>query len=67
MISLSPGDWCEIYYALGMKSLALKQGKYGIENEPGQDADWISHIDAIRQKIGPDGADAASEGVQRCG
>jgi hypothetical protein len=63
MIRLTREDWCEIYYALDTKSLVLKQGKYGTEVEPGQDARWITHLEAIRRKIGPDGASAAHEGV----
>jgi hypothetical protein len=65
MISLTREDWSEIYYALEIKSLALRQGKYGPEDEPGQDAEWIAHIEAVKQKIGPDGASAANEGVER--
>jgi hypothetical protein len=38
MISLTREDWAEIYYALESKSLALRHGKYGSEDEPGQDA-----------------------------
>jgi hypothetical protein len=65
MISLTREDWSEIYYALEAKSLALRQGKYGPEDEPGQDAKWIAHIDAIREKIGADGTSAAHDGVAR--
>jgi hypothetical protein len=65
MISLTREDWSEIYYALEAKSLALKQGKYGPEDEPGQDAEWTAHIDGVRKKIGPDGATAAHDGVAR--
>jgi len=63
MIALTFEDWSEIYYALESKSLALRQGKYGSEDEPGQDAEWLAHIDAIRAKIGPDGSLAAHEGI----
>jgi hypothetical protein len=65
MISLTPEDWSEIYYALETKLLALRQGKYRPEDEPGQDAEWITHLEAVREKIGPDGATAALEGVER--
>lgn len=65
MISLTREDWCEIHYALESKSLALRQGKYGSRDEPGEDAKWIAHLEAVRQKIGPDGATAAYEGVHR--
>ena len=65
MVNLTREDWSEIYYALESKSLALRQGKYGSEDEPGQDAEWIAHLDALREKIGPDGTSAASEGVTR--
>ncbi len=63
MISLTREDWSEIYYALEAKLQALRQGKYGPEDEPGQDAQWIAHLDALRAKIGPDGSVAAHEGV----
>jgi hypothetical protein len=65
MISLTREDWCEIYYALEAKSLALREGKYGPEDEPGQDAKWIAHLEAVRDKIGPDGSSAAHRGVAR--
>jgi hypothetical protein len=65
MINLTREDWSEIYYSLGLKSLALRQGRYGQEDKPGQDAEWITHIEAVREKIGPDGATAALEGVER--
>jgi hypothetical protein len=63
VISLTREDWSEIFYALESKSLALRQGKYSPEDEPGQDAEWIAHLDALREKIGPDGTSAASQGV----
>jgi len=63
MISLTREDWSEIYYALETKSLALRQGKYRPEDEPGQDAKWINHIEAVREKIGFDGVKAALKGV----
>lgn len=64
MISLTREDWCEIYNALETKLLALRQGKYGPEDEPGQDARWIAHLEAIKRKIGPDGDRAARKGVE---
>ncbi|HVB79689.1 MAG TPA: hypothetical protein VNE82_07025 [Candidatus Binataceae bacterium] len=65
MITLTRKDWSEIYYALETKSLALRQGKYGPEDKPGQDAAWIAHIEAVRTTIGLEGAIAAFEGVER--
>lgn len=65
MITLTREDWCEIYYALEAKSLALRQGKYGPEDEPGQDAEWIAHLEAVKKTIGPDGTIAATAGVDR--
>jgi hypothetical protein len=50
MISLTREDWSEIYYALEAKPFSLRQGKYGPEHEPGEDAEWIAHLDAIREK-----------------
>jgi hypothetical protein len=63
MISLTREDRAKINYALETKSLALRQGRHGIEDDPGADAKWLAHLDALRQKIGPDGTSAASEGV----
>jgi hypothetical protein len=65
MIGLTREDWCEIYYALKLKSRALTRGEYGNEDYLGQDADWLAHLDAILKKIGPDGRLAARNGVKR--
>jgi hypothetical protein len=64
MISLTREDWSEIFYALESKSLAVRQGQYGSEDASGADAKWTGHLDALREKIGPDGATAAREGVR---
>jgi hypothetical protein len=64
MISLTREDWSEIFYALESKSLAVRQGQYGSEDASGADAKWMSHLDELRQRIGPDGAKAAHEGVR---
>ena len=61
MINMTPEDWAEIYYALDTKSLALRQGMYDPETEPGETAKWIAHLERIKKKIGPDGARAALE------
>lgn len=63
MIGLSRDDWSEIFYALESKALAVRQGQYGSEDAAGADSKWIAHLDELRQKIGPDGAKAAQEGV----
>jgi hypothetical protein len=65
MISLTHEDWREIYYALELKSRALKKGSYGTEDYTGQDTDWIAHLGAIMRKISPDGHVAARDGVER--
>jgi hypothetical protein len=65
MLKLTREDWCELYYALDSKSLALKQGKYGSRDKPSDDPKWIAHLEAIKQKIGPDGNTAADRGVER--
>ena len=65
MISLTREDWSEIYYALETKSRVLRQGRYGLEDKPGQDAKWIAHLESVKQAIGPDGAAAAQRGVAR--
>jgi hypothetical protein len=65
MISLRREDWCEIYYALELKSRTLRNGHFGTEDYNGQDADWITQLDAIIEKIGPDGRLAARHGVER--
>lgn len=65
MINLTREDWSEIYYALETKSRVLRQGRYGLEDKPGQDGKWIAHLEAVKQAIGPDGAAAARRGVAR--
>ena len=65
MITLTRKDWAEIYYALETKSLALRQGKYRPEDKSRQDAEWIAHLEAVKEAIGPDGATAAQRGVAR--
>ncbi len=65
MISLTREDWAEIYYALETKSLALRQGKYGRDDNARNGAEWIAHIEAVKQMIGPDGNNAAERGVAR--
>lgn len=67
MIRLTRDDWCEIYYALETKSRALRNGQYPPEDESGQDAEWIAHLEMIREKIGADGTNAADEGIARSG
>ena len=63
MITLTREDWAEIYYALETKALALRQGRYDPEDTPGEDTRWLAHLDAVREKIGPDGITAARAGI----
>ena len=65
MISLTREDWAEIYYALETKSQALRRGRLGQEEVPGEDAEWVVHLEAVKRTIGPDGAVAARRGVER--
>jgi hypothetical protein len=67
MIKLTREDWCEIYYALELKCLRVRHAGYGVEDMPGQDAAWLAHLEAIMDRIGPDGDQAASAGVDRVG
>ena len=67
MIKLRHEDWREIYYAIELKSRALRQRKYGTGDYAGQDAAWIAHLDAILRKIGPDGRLASLKGAARSG
>ena len=62
-VTLSREDWAEIYYALDSKRLAVKNGEYGPEIEAGETNRWTAHLDGIIEKIGPDGEDAADNGV----
>lgn len=52
---LTKSDWEEIYYAVDGKMRDIMAGKYGPEDEPGQDGEWVAHLNAILEKIGPDG------------
>ena len=63
MIKMTRKDWAEIYYALDTKTLAVRRGEYAREDEHRQDAVWIAHLEAIKQKIGTDGSIAADKGV----
>jgi len=63
MIDLTREDWCEIYNALITKSLIVRKGWYQPEDQPGEDARWIEHLEAIKRKIGQDGMDAFESGV----
>jgi hypothetical protein len=65
MITLTREDWAEIYCVLETKSIALHQGRYEPEDIPGEDSRWLAHLDAIKEKIGPDGISAARDGVAR--
>lgn len=65
MINLTQEDWAEIYYALETKSLAIRQGRYNPEDSLGQNVAWAAHLDALLEKIGPDGSSAALEGTAR--
>jgi hypothetical protein len=47
MISLTREDWCEIYYALELKSRALRERKDDSEDYKGQDADWITQLERL--------------------
>ena len=64
MIALNRKDWAEIYYAVDAKLKAVRQSSYGSEFQPGEDAKWIAHLQAIKRKLGPDGLRAATEGVE---
>ena len=63
MVALRYDDWAEIFYALETKQVALRQGTYGTEVDIGQDARWITHLQAIKRKIGSDGDLAAQQGT----
>jgi len=63
VIKLTREDWAEIYYALDRKAFAVRRGEYAPEDAHGQDAAWVAHIEAIKEKIGSDGSVAADKGV----
>ena len=62
-VTLSREDWAEIYYALDSKRIAVVNGEYGSEIEAGENRRWTAHLDDIIERIGPDGEDAAANGV----
>lgn len=53
--TLRKEDWAEIYYALDSKVCAIRNGEYEPEEYPGEDVQWLDHLQAIQEKIGPDG------------
>ena len=54
---------------VGLRLLRLQrtagQGKYNPEDSPGQNVAWVAHLDALIEKIGPDGSSAADQGIAR--
>jgi len=48
-------DWEEVAAAIWTKRAALKQGRYGPDDIPGDTRRWIRHMDEITRKIGADG------------
>lgn len=59
MVGLTREDWAEIFYALEDKLTFLKE-------TAADDKKWIAHIETIVDLIGPDGDDAAEQGVAPC-
>ena len=51
---LTDEDWVEIYYALDTKLVKVHQGDYG--DTPDEILRWSTHLQAILEKIGPDGS-----------
>lgn len=51
-IYLDERDWAEVYAALESK-----------QQEISDDHEWVGHLENIKEKIGPDGIDAAMNGV----
>lgn len=54
-VELSREDWAEIYYALESKIVS------GLAVA---DPEWRGYLEAIMEKIGPDGEEAAKKGVK---
>jgi hypothetical protein len=63
-LNLTPDDWAEIYYALETKKAQVESGFY---EDPEADKKWAARLGEIIAKIGPDGEDAASNGVAPLG
>ncbi len=62
MVTLTPEDWTEIYYALDTKLRTIKSSFYP-EDRLGENAAWIAHLKRIKRRLGPDGKFAARKGV----
>lgn len=57
---LTKAQWVEIYYALDFKRLRVARGDYGsIESK--DIITWVTRLDAIIKKIGPDGQRMTNE------
>jgi hypothetical protein len=75
MLTLSREDWAEIYYALDTKAKLIEDGEYGCcehkETPDGGDCpedcdgEWLRHLQAVMDKIGPDGTDALLKGTSK--
>ena len=44
-------DWVEIVEALGSKIHMIQSGQLGPEDRPGDDKNWIAHLQRILRKI----------------
>jgi len=55
MNRLTKEDWLEIYNALETKRNQIENGDFGEGDEDDENKDWIACLDAIMEKIGPDG------------
>jgi len=55
MERLTKEDWVEIYCALDTKRDQIENGDFGEGEEDDENEDWIAHLDAVMEKIGPDG------------
>lgn len=67
MDRLTEEDWVEIYAALDTKRNQIENGDFGEEDD---DERWIAHLDAVMEKIGPDGENMTTkrtEPVDECG
>jgi hypothetical protein len=51
-VTLTERDWAEVYYALDSK-----------KQEVSDDKELVGHLENIMEQIGPDGIDAAAQGV----
>jgi len=52
-LTLTEEEWCELANALSSKALQVEEGRYGEEENPGDDAKWAATLWSAYEKVTP--------------